>query len=56
MKLAALVTLFGLVATAAANPIPDADTANLESKHLYTLLSDSETVTWTPADLSDDTH
>lgn len=33
MKLTALVTIFGLIATAAANPIPDADTAQLEGEH-----------------------
>ena len=33
MKLTALVTIFGLIATAASNPIPDADTAQLEGEH-----------------------
>ena len=33
MKLTALVTIFGLIATTAANPIPDADTAQLEGEH-----------------------
>ncbi len=30
MKLTALVTIFGLVATVAANPLPDAETGKLE--------------------------
>jgi hypothetical protein len=33
MKLTALLTIFGLVATAAANPIPDAEAAKLEGTH-----------------------
>lgn len=32
MKLAALITIFGLVATAAANPIPEAEPAQLEGR------------------------
>ncbi|KAK3898382.1 hypothetical protein C8A05DRAFT_38030 [Staphylotrichum tortipilum] len=33
MKLTALVTIFGLVATAAANPLPDAETGKLEARN-----------------------
>ena len=50
MKFAALVTLFGLIATAAANPIPDADTAKLEGKYPYTTPSLLETVSWALTD------
>lgn len=50
MKLATLVTLIGLVATAAANPIPDADTAKLEGKYPYTPPGLLKVVSWALTD------
>ncbi len=39
MKLTAIVAVFGLIATAAANPIPDAEAPNLEGEPIPTTSS-----------------
>lgn len=56
MKLAALVTLFGLVATVAANPVPDANTAKLEGRSPSTPQNTPVIVSEALTDCSDATY